>query len=286
MSEVQDNTTTVLEEDIYYYDNLQKIAPSIFVKVRFNAILHCKEGSIIVCLANGKELLVNKDQILLIPAYKMVKPIINDDSVSCEALFISDKMLKSLLGNQINIWNKAVYLDESYLIDGGDWVREFGRHMRHLFRQENHLNLFNEIMLSYLRTLLLIFCEALIQNGKYADSINLSTDHEKVIFNQFLTLLSTEHHKRQSVASCASELHITAKYLSTVCKHVSGKSPSKWITETIMEDCYSLLKESSLSIKEISNQLGFPNSSFFGQFFRKQAGITPMEYRNKYKNGI
>ncbi len=286
MSTEQDNTITVLEEEIYYYDHLQKVAPSFFVKVRFNAILHCKEGHVSVCLANGKEIQVKKDQILLIPAYKIVKPLINDEGTVCEALFISDKMLKSLLGNQINIWNKAVYLDESYLIDGGDWFREYGHYTYAIFKKGNHMTLYNEILLSYLRTLLLIFCEALVKNMNYADALHMSTDHEKVIFNQFLTLLSTDHHQRQSVASCASELHITAKYLSTVCKHVSGKSPSKWITETIMEDCYSLLKESSLSIKEISNQLGFPNSSFFGQFFRKQAGITPMEYRNKYKNGL
>ncbi len=286
MSEVQDNTVTVLEEEIFYYDHIQKIAPSFFVKVRFNAVLHCKEGSVTVHLANGTELIVNKGQLLLIPAYKIVKPVMNNNNTECEALFISDKMLKSLLGNQINIWNKAVYLDESYLIDGGDWVKEFGHHMRRLFKNGSRLNLYKEILISYLRTLLLIFCEELIQNGKFTDSMLQSTDHEKVIFNQFLTLLSTEHHQRQSVASCASELHITAKYLSTVCKHVSGKSPSKWITESIMEDCYSLLKDSNLSIKEISNQLGFPNSSFFGQYFRKQAGITPMEYRNKYKNSI
>jgi AraC-like DNA-binding protein len=34
-----------------------------------------------------------------------------------------------------------------------------------------------------------------------------------------------------------------------------------------------------MSIKEISNQMGFPNPSFFGQYFRDEAGMTPLEYR-------
>ena len=44
-----------------------------------------------------------------------------------------------------------------------------------------------------------------------------------------------------------------------------------------------LLKDTDLSVKEISNRLGFPNSSFFGQYFREQAGMTPMAYRIEHK---
>jgi transcriptional regulator GlxA family with amidase domain len=53
-----------------------------------------------------------------------------------------------------------------------------------------------------------------------------------------------------------------------------------------MQDCYALLKGTDLSIKEISNRMGFPNSSFFGQYFREQAGMTPMEYRTEHKMAI
>ena len=81
----------------------------------------------------------------------------------------------------------------------------------------------------------------------------------------------------------ANSLNITSKYLSSVCKRVSGKSPIRWIIDSVMQDCYRLLSETDLSVKEISNQLGFPNSSFFGQYFREQAGVTPMEYRIEHK---
>lgn len=47
-----------------------------------------------------------------------------------------------------------------------------------------------------------------------------------------------------------------------------------------------LLKDTDLSVKEISNRLGFPNSSFFGQYFREQTGVTPVEYRVKQKNMV
>jgi AraC-like DNA-binding protein len=81
------------------------------------------------------------------------------------------------------------------------------------------------------------------------------------------------------VSYYAERLYITPKYLSTVCTRVSGKSPMRWITDNVMEQCYTLLKTTNMSIKEISNQMGFPNPSFFGQYFRDEAGMTPLEYR-------
>jgi AraC-like DNA-binding protein len=53
-----------------------------------------------------------------------------------------------------------------------------------------------------------------------------------------------------------------------------------------MEDSYALLRNTDLTVKEISNRMGFPNSSFFCQYFREQAGITPIEYRNKITNQL
>ena len=35
------------------------------------------------------------------------------------------------------------------------------------------------------------------------------------------------------------------------------------------------------SLKEIAMQTGFPNTSFFGKFFREKSGMTPQEYRQQ-----
>jgi AraC-like DNA-binding protein len=107
--------------------------------------------------------------------------------------------------------------------------------------------------------------------------------HDKEIFNRFLQLMSQQQTKRQKVTYYADQLNITSKYLSVISKRVSGKSPMRWITESVMEDSYMLLTKTDLSIKEISNRLGFPNPSFFGHYFSEQSGVTPVDYRNKYK---
>jgi len=40
-----------------------------------------------------------------------------------------------------------------------------------------------------------------------------------------------------------------------------------------------LLKNSSKSIKEIAEDLHFPNQSFLGKYFKDHVGMSPSEYR-------
>ncbi|WP_410528153.1 helix-turn-helix domain-containing protein [Sphingobacterium sp. IITKGP-BTPF85] len=43
----------------------------------------------------------------------------------------------------------------------------------------------------------------------------------------------------------------------------------------------TLLKSSSLSIKEISNELHFEETSVFCRYFKRAVGISPKTYRNE-----
>jgi AraC family transcriptional activator of pobA len=40
-----------------------------------------------------------------------------------------------------------------------------------------------------------------------------------------------------------------------------------------------LLKNSSMTIQQISNELNFPSQTFFSKYFKHQIGLSPKEYR-------
>jgi len=186
----------------------------------------------------------------------------------------------------VNIWNRAMYLNETYIVDARRWSDVLHLQSDNVFRSGDFA-LKSEFVLSFLRELLLIVCEELLRLQSVDESSGeQSTEREKQLFNQFLGMLQHEQQKRQQVSYYAEHLSITPKYLSTLCRNVSGKSPMKWITDSVMEDCYQLLRDTDITVKEISNRLGFPNSSFFGQYFREQAGMTPIEYRTKYRGNF
>ena len=280
------NITHAIEDEVLFVDSLRNAKDLPSLRATYNTLVHCRGGRILVEVGGKQQVKVHPGQLLLIPAGKLGDPMLVSTDVEASALLVSDRILKSVLGNQINIWNKAMYMKEIYVIECSNWLTGIQDYTRSVFHKEQTPVLLHEIIVSFLRTLLLMVCEELLGHDDMSLVDDSSSIHDKEIFNQFLQLLSKQEQKRKRVSFYANQLNISPKYLSSVAKKVSGKNPMRWITESTMQDCYSLLTETDMSIKEISNKLGFPNSSFFSQYFREQAKVTPLEYRFDHKRAV
>lgn len=293
-----------MENEVIFMGDLHEL-PSISektIRLGYNAVIHCRRGRIELelggelpssdrALVQGKKVVATAGQLVLLPANKLLSPMMVSTDVQASGLLVSDKVLREVLGPHIGLWNRAMFLEEVYVVDGGLWINGADGYARTLFQEvggPEQFRLFRDLVLSFLRTMFLMICELLTRRNESLNGVppeNASTSGERIFFDRFLSMLSQESVKRQQVSYYASRLNITPKYLSTICKRVSGKSPTRWITESVMDDCYQLLRNTDLTVKEISNKLGFPNSSFFGQYFREESGMTPLDYRNKAKAG-
>lgn len=100
-------------------------------------------------------------------------------------------------------------------------------------------------------------------------------------FRQFTELLGEHYKHERSVGFYARQLCITPKYLTTLIKRISGKSVSEWIDNYVILEAKTLLKYSNMSVQEIAYYLNFPNQSFFGSYFKRNAGMSPSQYRAK-----
>ncbi len=105
------------------------------------------------------------------------------------------------------------------------------------------------------------------------------TSRSEEYFSRFMKLLSIHYKQERKVDFYASRLCVTSKYLSFMVKKVSGKTPSRWVDEVVMEEIDYLLKNSTISIKEIAYQMNFANISFFGKFVKRYTGVSPHRYR-------
>lgn len=100
-------------------------------------------------------------------------------------------------------------------------------------------------------------------------------------FRQFTELLGEHYKHERSVGFYARQLCITPKYLTTLIKRISGKSVSEWIDNYVILEAKTLLKYSNMSVQEIAYYLNFPNQSFFGSYFKRNAGMSPSQYKAK-----
>ncbi len=109
---------------------------------------------------------------------------------------------------------------------------------------------------------------------------NLRSDHKRLVFQQFMKLVHENYSRERQVIYYADRLCISPKYLSRLCREISGKSAPEWIDAYIMLEAKNLLKYSAMPIKEIVYRLNFSNQTVFYKFFKAHTGLTPTEYRN------
>ena len=102
-----------------------------------------------------------------------------------------------------------------------------------------------------------------------------------VIFAEFIQQLEQNYRTERRVSWYAQQMGITPKYLSEIIKQISKRTPNEWIDSYVVLEIRVLLKNSTKSIKEITEELNFPNQSFLGKYFKEHVGMSPSEYRKK-----
>jgi len=100
------------------------------------------------------------------------------------------------------------------------------------------------------------------------------------LLTEFKTLLTREIYHERSVRFYAGQLHVTPKHLSELIKAHTGRTAGEWIDQTVVLEAKVLLQKKELSISQVADALNFPDQSVFGKFFKVNAGLSPLHYRN------
>lgn len=98
---------------------------------------------------------------------------------------------------------------------------------------------------------------------------------------ELVQLIIDNYMKERGAQFYADKLGVSLQYLSNTVKEVTGKSILDLISNAVITDITAKLKSTDMSIKEIAYSLNFPNTSFFGKYFKRHVGMTPLEYRKK-----
>ena len=101
----------------------------------------------------------------------------------------------------------------------------------------------------------------------------------ETIFTNFIKMVEANYRHERRVGWYAQQLCITPKYLSETVKAASKRTPNEWIDNYVTMELRVILKNSSKSIKEIAEEMNFPNQSFLGKYFKEHVGLSPSKYR-------
>ncbi len=98
---------------------------------------------------------------------------------------------------------------------------------------------------------------------------------------KFRALVNDHFKKRLPMAFYASQLGVTPGQLSRLCREVLGTSSLGVINARIVHEAQRDLVFTSSSIQQLADALGFADEAYFGRFFRKHTGLTPIEFRTR-----
>ena len=77
----------------------------------------------------------------------------------------------------------------------------------------------------------------------------------------------------------AEHLSVHVNHLNRVVKKISGRTTGQVIQKKFLEESKALLLHTSWSISEVAYSLGFRDASYFSYCFKKQFGISPIDFR-------
>ena len=110
-----------------------------------------------------------------------------------------------------------------------------------------------------------------VKNGKAKELVPIAKQYMDENFDQGIT-----------VSEAASYVFLSQGYFTRAFRDETGISPMNYLMKKRIEKACKLLQNNEIKVSAISLQSGFSSPQRFNVAFRKQMGMTPMEYRKKY----
>lgn len=143
------------------------------------------------------------------------------------------------------------------------------------FQDENKRSL--SILRSYLHILLsnLNRLYASLHPDEHSQASSLVRQFKQLIAEHFLTT--------HSVQDYAAKMGVSDSHLRNTVKLITGSAPGHLIREHLILKAKRLLAHSNETVAEIGYSLNFEDSSYFGRFFKRETGLSPVAFRHQVR---
>lgn len=265
-----------LHDLIIYSEDFELINSPAYYDCVIHLICTCGTGSL---LYNDRLFTLSENCIAVIARSQLVSRIHSDESFKCEYIAAPEKFLHNLLpANNYSIQGCVSLFDNPIIqVSEADALR-FRADLANIRARIDNTDhqFYQELMGSLLQTMVYDLFDF---HAKTNDNI-LTTDRVGYITKQFFTLIEAGRPKTQrDVSHYAEQLNVTPKYLSDTIKRVTGSSVSTHINNAATAIALGFLKDDSMSVSQIADEMKFSSLSYFSRFCVKHIGMSPVKFR-------
>jgi|GEM_PF-2237608 len=94
--------------------------------------------------------------------------------------------------------------------------------------------------------------------------------------------IRSHYYRAISMDTMAGVFHFSPHYLARVFRRKYGHSPLAFLVQVRMGRAKDLLAHTRMPIRDIAEQVGYSDMYYFNKQFKKQSGITPVQYRLQF----
>lgn len=248
---------------------------AVLIKAFAAVLCHKGKASLYV---NGQSYTIGVNDLLICPPNAILQNCMTSIDFECRCICMSPEYVQQLYlisTNASKKWDTQLFLEKNPVLSlRPDEVENFCLYfdlLRSKMEEKSRTH-HKEVVSSLLQAFLYEFHDTV---ARFTEIKPSSYSAGEALFNNFIEMLSTSFPKERMVAAYAEKLCVTPKYLSSVCKDISGETASELINQYVMKDIQYLLNMPDKSVKEVANELDFPSLSFFGKYVKKHLGMSP-----------
>jgi YesN/AraC family two-component response regulator len=115
--------------------------------------------------------------------------------------------------------------------------------------------------------------------GQWIDLLQTVPSEIENTIEELESFIRQHYRENLNLSELADKYHFNHSYLTKTFKKQKGISPLRLINTLRIDDAKELLQNEELSVREISEMLGFSNQHYFSRMFKDMTGQTPKEYR-------
>lgn len=274
-----------LDDNIAVLDNISSIMETNETASKMDCFMvaFCQEGSLNVQI-NGKNYQLDADYCAILPPGTIIRKMNSGESYVLKIAVASQDFLNDILSPSNDTCNVIRYLYNNPIFP----ISPKESYKMYLYK-ELLMNLVQEIPHAYSKQTRRyhfagMFCEMMAALNKQIpehERSDVNRNRSIIIARDFIQMVNADNGSHRSVSYYADRLFYSPKYLCTIVRQVTGKTPIQIINEHAIKEIKQKLKNSDLSIKEIADYFDFSNPSFFGKYVKNHLGISPLQYRLK-----
>ena len=266
-----------MNEDVIIKENLVLLGTEAIN--RYISHVYCYEGTCEICF-NDSHFLLEKGDCMIIISNKLVESVTPSTDFRCKVIYINSPFLEICTPENNNYYVKgsmSLFLNPVMKLTQEEQEickSDFKEVEKRLQNTSHHF--YQEVLMSTIQILFLDFYEFHARIYGY-EEVPLQG---AIILSRFFSMLEGGAFRtHREVAYYASVLCIVPKYLSELCCKVSGITANAWIKRFTIQEIKRLLKDKSLTIVQIADQLNFTSPSYFNRYVHKNLGMSPMDFR-------